>query len=503
MDTRAGNRDDREADGAPPGHRGHRSAVLAGLMTRLWTLAVAGVAAAGVVVAALGVATPASGQEPLTLDAALSTASDGAYAVRIAEGEAKAQSAGPLRALQGILPTVRFESGLMRTTDPVAAFGIKLRQRSITQADFAPAVLTDPAVAENWTGAVVAEVPLLNPDAWLGFSAAGRGAKASRAAATWTEYETRADVVRAYYGAILATEKVATLEAAFEAARAHVRQAQAMVDEGLVTRSDALLAEVKAGEVEADLASARGEARTAVRQLATLLGTPDTLPVLPESLPDADPVRNLVTGRTQLHGSAPAGSLGDRPDVRAAELGLSAAQRNVLRARSKWLPRINAFGRYDWHSASSPYDGDESWTVGIMAQWTPLAGAGHVAESREAAGQRVAAEARAEAARANARLEAESSADELSTALERLAIAERAVAQAEEAHRIVTRRYEGGLATVVELLDASATETRTRLQRAGAIYAVITAGAGRALALGMDPGLFATLDDYTNQNQSE
>ena len=490
MDTRTGNRENREADGAPPGHRGRRSAVLAVLTTTL------------IATLAAGPGAPVTAQEPLTLDEALSAASDGAYAVRIAEGEATQRSAGPLRALQGILPTIRFESGLMRTTDPVAAFGIKLRQRSITQADFAPAVLTDPDVAENWTGAVVAEVPLINPDAWLGLSAAGRGADASRAAATWTERETRADVVRAYFGAILATEKVATLEAAMEAARAHVEQAQSMVDQGLVTRSDALLAEVKAGEVEADLASARGEARTAVRQLATLLGTPETLPILPDALPASGPVRDLVTERTAPDRAAPE-SLEDRADVRAAELGLSAAQRNVLRARSRWLPRINAFGRYDWHSASGPYQGDEMWTVGVMAQWTPLAGAGHVAESREAVGQRVAAEARAEAARANAQLEIERSANELTAALERLAIAERAVAQAEEAHRIVTRRYEGGLATVVELLDASATETRTRLQRAGAVYAVITAGAGRALALGLDPGLFATLDETDTQNQSE
>lgn len=442
-------------------------------------------------------------QEPVTLREALLTAEDSAYANRIAAGEARQRSAGPLRALQGILPTLRFESGLMRTTDPVAAFGIKLRQRTITQADFDPARLTDPAVAENWTGGVVLEVPLLNPDAWLGMAAARQGADAADAMAYWESYETRADVVRAYYGAILATEKVATLEAAVEAGRAHVRQAESMVEQGLVTTSDALLARVKAGEVEAQLASARGEARSAVRQLATLLGTPGSLPTLPDTLPTPAAVRTVVVERAALLDPVPPDSLESRPDVEAARLGLSAARRNVLRARSQWVPRINAFGRYDWHSPASPYDGDENWTVGVMAQWTPIAGAGHVAESREAAGQRAVAEAQAEAARANARLEAESSGDRLEAALERLAIAETAVAQAEEAHRIVTRRYEGELATVVELLDASATETRTRLEQAHATYTVIAEGAGRALALGMDPGLFGMLDDYAHQNQSE
>ncbi|NIP78594.1 MAG: TolC family protein, partial [Gemmatimonadetes bacterium] len=95
--------------------------------------------------------------------------------------------------------------------------------------------------------------------------------------------------------------------------------------------------------------------------------------------------------------------------------------------RSTWLPRVNAFGRWDWHSPESVYDGDENWTVGVMAQWTPVAGASHLAETREATGRREVAEARAEAARANARLEAEVTADRLEAALERLTIAERAV----------------------------------------------------------------------------
>ncbi len=455
-------------------------------------------------VSAAGLNSGAAAQAALTLDEALATARGGAYSVRMAEGEARERSADRLGALQGILPTVRLESGFMRTTDPVAAFGVTLRQRTISQADFAPERLNYPPVAENWTGSVVLEVPLVNPDAWLGLGAAGRATEAAEAAAEWRIYETSGDVVRAYFGGILAAEKVETLEAAVEAARAHVRQAELMVEQGLVTKSDALLARVKAGEVEAQLASARGEARSAVRQLATLLGTPDRLPVLPERLPPADAVREVVEwAPVELTADSVSERLVSREDVRAARLGRSAARRDVLRARSTWLPRINAFGRYDWHSPDALFEGDENWTVGVMAQWTPIAGAAHLAESRAAAGRRAVAEARADAALANARLEAATAADRLDVALERLRIAERAVEHAGEAHRIVGHKYEGGLATVVELLDASATETRTRLERAHAVFTVIDEAAARALALGEDPALFAVLDDYAHRNRSE
>jgi outer membrane protein len=464
----------------------------------------------------LAAATGSAGaQQPMSLGRALELAGDGAYGVRIAEGEARERSSGRFEALQGVLPTVRLESGYMRTTDPVAAFGLNLRQRTITQADFDPALLNYPPTGADWTGSMVVELPLLNADAWLGLTAADRAADAAATAADWKEYETRRDVVQAYYGAILAREKVETLETASKAAAAHVRQARVMVEQGLVTRSDELLARVKAGEVDAQLASARGEGRTAVRELATLLGTPEALPALPDRLPSGDAVRGVLERTPARLAAAPGGpsselaaptaegALDDRLDVRAARLGASAAQRDMIRARSARLPRINAFGRFDWHSPDGIYRGEENWTVGVMATWTPLAGAGHVAETRAASGRRAAAEARAEAALANARLEAEGTADRLEAALERLAIAESAVEHAVEAHRIVERKYEGGLATVVELLDAAATETRTRLELAHATWTVIAEGASRALALGGDPGRFAALDDHTARNESE
>jgi len=67
-----------------------------------------------------------------------------------------------------------------------------------------------------------------------------------------------------------------------------------------------------------------------------------------------------------------------------------------------------------------------------------------------------------------------------------LAIAERAVQQSDEALRIVRRKYEGGLATVTELLETDAMGTRSRLERAAAIYKVIVAAGEWRQAVGRD-----------------
>ncbi|MEX2325611.1 MAG: hypothetical protein WD553_02365, partial [Gemmatimonadaceae bacterium] len=66
-------------------------------------------------------APPAGGQ--LTLGDALRRADHAAYGNRIAAGNTEEQRARALLAARGILPSLRFEAGYLRTTDPVAVFG--------------------------------------------------------------------------------------------------------------------------------------------------------------------------------------------------------------------------------------------------------------------------------------------------------------------------------------------------------------------------------------------
>lgn len=433
---------------------------------------------------------PAGAQ--LTLTEALRTADGAAYANRIADANAAAAKGQRVTPLRGILPAVRFEGGYLRTTDPIGAFGTELKQREIQPSDFVPAQLNYPDAISNYAAGVVIEQPLFNADSWLARRAAGHGASASQSAVEWTRLSTRTDVVRAYYGAVLAAERVVTLDAASKAAQAHLRQAEAMVRSGMATKSDALLAAVKAGDVEAQRIEAQSEAEIARRQLSLLIGsTANESPILPAALPPARVIRTTVAADTSDQQPAA------RADIDAARLSMDAARANVRRARSLYLPRLNAFARYDWNSPQHLYAGEKSWTFGVLASWSPFEGASQIAETQTSAARLDLATAAAEAAVDQARLETQRSLASLRSALARLDIAERAVAQSVEAHRIVARKYEGGLATVVELLDAAAAETGAALAFSNARFAAIDAAADRRRALGSDPGTLTVLERDT------
>lgn len=446
-----------------------------------------------VIAGALLPAAPASAQ--LSLRDALREADRGAYGNRIAAGNSAAARASTLAPLKGILPSLRIEAGYLRTTDPIGVFGSSLRQRAVTQANFDPQRLNYPSPIGNYQGGLVLEQPLINADAWTGRDAAAHASAATLATEEWTRLSTHLDVLRAYYGALLAAERATTLQAAAHAAHAHVAEAEAMVKQGLATKSDALLASVRAGDVDAQLAEAQGAVAVAHRQLALLLGRggadPSSTATPRSTLPSTERIRAEVAADTAELTPGP------RADVRAAAAGLAAARSDAARARTTLLPRVNGFARIDWNSASRLYAGDHNWTVGVMASWNLLPGPGELADIRAAAGRASAARAQADAALAHARLDDEQTRIALVVALARLDIAERGAAQSAEAHRIVSRKYEGGLATVVELLDAQAAEIQSALASSQTRWAAIVAAAERRRALGIDPATLAVLDDST------
>jgi len=441
------------------------------------------------VLGALLLAGPASAQV-LTLTAAMARADSTSYAVRIAAGESAARAGQAMAPLRGVLPTVRVEGGYVKTDNPLGAFGYSLQQRSVASASFNPATLNDPAPIGNLGSALVIEQPIFNADAWLARRAAVRARDAASAAVRWSRLASATEVVRGYFGAVLAAERVTTLEAGLTAAKAHERQAESLLRNGVVTRSDALIAAVRSGQAETALLEARGGLASARRRLALVLGQPaDTAWSLPDSLPDMARIERLAEALAPAGEPAP-----PRADLLAADLARGAAQADLTRAKSLYLPRLNAFGRLEWNTPAAPFGGTESWTVGLLLSWSPFSGGSELAEIRAARGRAAVLSAQSDAARAQAGFEAEQSRTDLQVSLARLSIAGQAVSQSAEAHRIVTRKYDGGLATVVELGDAAALETESRLACADARYQVISAAAARCQALGLDLSPFAQLD---------
>ena len=81
--------------------------------------------------------------------------------------------------------------------------------------------------------------------------------------------------------------------------------------------------------------------------------------------------------------------------------------------------------------------------------------------------------------------------------LQQLTLAGQSVDQSREAYRLVQKRYDGGLATIAELLAAEASATSASLAHAAARYALIDAIAMWRRASGGDPSALIALESLT------
>lgn len=404
----------------------------------------------------------------LTLAAARQRALAANPTLRAERASARAAAAGPLEASRAFLPTFTADAQAVRSTDPVAVFGMKLRQSDFTAGDLSLGALNAPAPYTDYTARLGAELPLLNLEGWYGHGAAVRAAAAQNAAARRAAGATILAVSRAYWDAQLAAERVAALDTALGAAHAHAAQAEALHQQGLVSGLDARLARLRAARIESQRVAAAAEADNALAALAALLALPDST-----TLRLADPLAAVLP----TDSLAPA-TPGSRGDLAALDQGVRAAELSVRRAWATNLPSIALFGNLAQHSrAGLANGGSGDWTVGVGLQWRlfpGLAGAGAISRARA---ERDAVQARREAATRQARLEIAQSERLRAAAVRRMTVARDARAEAVAALDQAQLRYRTGAATISELLDVQAALTDADLDLLAARHDVLVAAA--------------------------
>jgi outer membrane protein len=405
----------------------------------------------------------------LTLAAARERALAANPTLRAARADARTAAAAPWEASRVFLPTVTADAQALRSTDPVAVFGMKLRQGAFTAGDLALGALNDPSPYTDYSARVTVEQPILNLEGWYGHAAASHMAAAQAAGARRAAGATVLAVTTAYWDAQLAVGRVTALDTGLVAVRAHAAQAEAMHGQGLVSGLDARLARLRAARLEAQRAGAAAEAENALAALRAVLALPDTTVLdLVDSLGVSVPTdSSTATGGTETRG-----------DLAALDEGVRAARQDVRRAWTANLPSLAVFGNLAHHSAAGPGNGGSGdWTIGVGLQWKLFPGlAGAAAVSRARAAQD-AAQARREAAQRQARLEVTQSERLHAAALRRLDVSRAARAEAVEALQQAALRYRTGTAPVTELLDVQAALTTADLDLLAASHDVLVTAA--------------------------
>lgn len=287
---------------------------------------------------------------------------------------------------------------------------------------------------------------ILAPAVWPAIGNAHRAERVAEQKVEEARRELLFGVAQAYYGAAGLAEVARVQEQLLETYRNHEKEAAERVAQGLAPRLALLRASTDRARAEQDLLRARNAYGSARLALATILDRPADFDVVQPPEPGAP-------GEPEALRSS---ALSRRPDVEAARAGLALARGQHDAVYYKYAPNLGLNAFYRWANITGFTGHREAWAVGLGLSWTLWDGGSREAELRETSEKVAEAIAAERLAENKAREELERALLDLSSARAGRAKAQEQVRLAREAVDQAQKSSGAGMATYVEVSDATA-----------------------------------------------
>jgi outer membrane protein TolC len=272
---------------------------------------------------------------------------------------------------------------------------------------------------------------------------------ASRENLTVTQLDVALDVRQRFADLVQAHRLVSVAEANVTNRQAQLALAEANLASGLYPPADVVNAKTNLASAVASMLTARASETSARILLAQAIGVDPRTPITPteEAVPTAAPA-----DPTELFTTA----LASRPELRQARLNVEAAGFSLSAARKTNSPSVSANASVGTSGGNDPFRSQSS-TIGIALNW-PFFDSGFTAGAvQEARGSQRSALANLKQAQQTAIADVGQAYLDLATAVQRVTVAEVAVANATEAVRLAVGRYQGGVGgTFLEITNAQA-----------------------------------------------
>ena len=290
----------------------------------------------------------------------------------------------------------------------------------------------------------------------------------------------------AFYDVLLNQEKIKVQEQNVQLLKEQLKNVTDRFNAGTVSSFEKLRAEVAVANAQVPLITARNDFRLSIEALRLALGftrnSQDTLTKVPDILGHLDytPTSfDLQAAFDSAHNN--------RPDLQRLAKLAEAGEQTVTTARSNYYPTVALFGGWALRKGASNSFGDspDGFNVGVQSQWNIFDGratGGRVIQARSGLQQTKLAQIQAQL---DAEVEVRRAYSTWQESTELVDASQKVVAQAEEAVRLATARYDAGTATQLDVLQSQVDLTTARTNQLQAYYNYNTAVAALRKAMGL------------------
>ncbi|WP_423129712.1 TolC family protein [Gaoshiqia sp. Z1-71] len=398
----------------------------------------------------------------LSLEDALKIAGNNNLTTQSAEARQLAARSSYRMTNSVFLPGLSVSHTGVSTNDPLTTFGFKLKQEIVGQVDFDPSVLNDPDGIENFNTKIELSQPLLNLDGIYARKAAKSQYEAASLQTNRVKENIRYEVKTAYYLLELAQSSVRVIQQSVNLAEETLKLTKDNEAQGFVRQADVLEAAVRLEERRNQLLEAENQYHSANEYLAHLLGLD-----LGTTIATTD---SLVISPAQLVAGVHPEAIQQRSDLQAWQKQIEAGENMLKSEKMKFLPRVNAFGSYEWNDKKFMGTSAENYLVGASLSWNLFSG-------YKNAGSVQLATARLDEARlgyndylSQSQLQLNRANRTLELSYRQIQSSKLAKEQAEESLRIRTERFKQGLEKTTDLLISEALSSQKKLEYIQAIY---------------------------------
>ncbi|WP_299528256.1 TolC family protein [uncultured Lutibacter sp.] len=378
----------------------------------------------------------------ISFDEVLSKVEKNNHTIKISEQDYTISKADYNQSNAVFLPNITVSHTGITTTNPLMAFGSKLNQEILTQADFNPALLNDPNEIRNFATKIEVQQPIFNADGLFMRKAAKAKMSAVELQSARTTDYIKLEVTKAYMQLQLAYKAVEVLEKAKEAALENKKIADNNFKQGYMQKADILAVEVHVTEVENQLLTTKSNVKNASDYLMFLMGENIEATLKPSE--NLEALINLNIYNNELSDN--------RADIEAMKKS-SEAYTNMHKAnKMSYLPRLNAFGSYELYDDNLFGTDAKGYLVGAQLSWNVFEGFKRIGKTQKSKAELDKAELSLEQYKNKSQLEFNKAKRDLKDAENKLKLTNLAVEQSNEALRIRTNRFEQGLEKTSDLL---------------------------------------------------
>jgi outer membrane protein TolC len=281
----------------------------------------------------------------------------------------------------------------------------------------------------------------------------------------------------AYYGVLRAQGAVNAAQAAVDDATEQLRLAKAFVAAGTSAQFDVTRAEVTLADRQQTLITAQDNVGLAGAALNNVLARDVDTPVNLAPLdvtpdPDVD-----IAGQT-------ARALESRPEILQADLGVRINQDNVDIQKKGNYPTFSLSANYNYNFTAAGLNSNKgNYNYGVNMAWPIWDSGVSRAQVDEARSDTRVAQLQKKQLTRGVTLEVRQAGLRVQETANRFGVADKAVASAAEALRLARVRYQNGVATQLEVIDAETQLTQARFNQNNALYDYLTARADFDAAL--------------------